>query len=111
MDDLISRQAALDALGEEPLVWHEGEDEIAERNQWRRDVNAIKAVPSVQPDIIMCKDCKRHNIGIGDFREDGNTRHWLWKDEACPLVQYRGKAQGHEFDYQFCAYAERRPDK
>lgn len=49
-DDLISRQAAIDALGEEPLVWHEGEDEIAERNQWRRDVNAIKELPSAEPE-------------------------------------------------------------
>ena len=26
--DLISRQDALDALGEEPPVWYDGEDEI-----------------------------------------------------------------------------------
>ena len=45
-DDTISRAAALDALGEEPPVWYDGEDEIAERNQWRRDVAAIKALPS-----------------------------------------------------------------
>ena len=48
-DDLISRQAAIDALGEEPLVWHEDDaGEVAERNQWRRDVAAIKALPSAQ---------------------------------------------------------------
>lgn len=46
MSDLISRQAAIDALGEEPPVWYDGEDELAERNQWRRDVDAIKAVPA-----------------------------------------------------------------
>jgi len=46
--DCISRQAALDALGEEPPVWYDGEDEIAERDQWRRDVAAIKALPSAQ---------------------------------------------------------------
>ena len=44
--DAISRQAAIDALGEEPPVWYEGEDEVAERNQWRRDVEAIKTLPS-----------------------------------------------------------------
>ena len=47
-DDTISRQAAIDALGEEPPVWYDGEDEIAERNQWRRDVAAIKALPPAQ---------------------------------------------------------------
>ena len=46
--DLISRAEAIDALGEEPPVWYDGEDEIAERNQWRRDVAAIKALPSEQ---------------------------------------------------------------
>ena len=48
--DCISRQQAINALGEEPPVWYDGEDEIAERNQWRRDVNAIKAVPIAQPE-------------------------------------------------------------
>lgn len=47
-NDCISRQEALDALGEEPLVWTDSEGEIAERNQWRMDVAAIKAVPSAQ---------------------------------------------------------------
>ena len=47
-DDMISRQAALDALGEEPPVWYDGEEELAERYQWRRDVAAIKALPSAQ---------------------------------------------------------------
>lgn len=49
--DMISRQAAIDALGEEPPVWYDGEDEIAEQNQWRRDLEAIKNLPSVQPEL------------------------------------------------------------
>ena len=48
-NDMISRADALNVLGEEPPVWYDGEDEIAERNQWRRDVDAIKALPSAQP--------------------------------------------------------------
>lgn len=50
MDDLISRRAAIDALGEEPLVWNDDDAEVAERNQWRRDVAAIKALLPVQPE-------------------------------------------------------------
>lgn len=46
-NDCISRQEALDALGEEPLVWTDSEGEIAERSQWRMDVAAIKAVTPV----------------------------------------------------------------
>lgn len=45
-DDLISRAEAIEALGEEPLVWCDDDYEIAERNQWRDDVEAIKSVPS-----------------------------------------------------------------
>lgn len=49
MDDTISRQAAIDALGEEPLVWNEDDvGEVAERNQWKQDVAAIKALPSAE---------------------------------------------------------------
>lgn len=50
MSDLISRQAAIEALGEEPEVWTDSDAEIVERNQWRMDVAAIKAVPSAQPE-------------------------------------------------------------
>lgn len=47
MDDLISRQEALNALGEEPLVWN-GWWELYKNKQWRKDVEAIKSVPSAQ---------------------------------------------------------------
>jgi len=49
MDDLISRQAAIDALGDEPEVWS-GKDEYEQglNNQWHYDVNALKAVPSAE---------------------------------------------------------------
>lgn len=44
--DLISRADAIEALGEEPLVWCDDDYEIAERSQWRDGVEAIKSVPS-----------------------------------------------------------------
>lgn len=76
MDDLISRQSTIDALGEEPEVWT-GNDEYAQglNNQWWHDVAAIKAVPSVQPELIRCKDCKHYVDEICDkwdnyLRED-----------------------------------------
>ena len=66
-DDMISRQAALDALGEEPPVWYDGDDEIAERNQWRRDVAALKALPPAQPDAVTASLEEL----INDYGEDG----------------------------------------
>ena len=54
--DLISRADAIEALGEEPPVWYDGEDEIAERSQWRADVEAIMSVPSAdRPMVIKCE--------------------------------------------------------
>ena len=69
----------------------------------------IDEQPTIQPEIIYCKDCVKHNKGLGNYEAhpDGSST-WIWKDSACPLVSWRDKAQGHEFDYQFCAYAEKR---
>ena len=65
-------------------------------------VEVIGALPSAEPDIIYCKDCKRYNISVEDT--------WDQYKKWCPLVAYRGKAQGHEYDYQFCICGERRTD-
>lgn len=69
--DLISRQAAIEALGEEPLVWCDGEDEIAEREQWRRDVDAVKALPSAQPERKTGKRINKtvQNMLKGDVKD------------------------------------------
>lgn len=48
MDDLISRQAAIEALGEKP----EGDDEWSSgcRNQWEWDTEILKTMPPAQPE-------------------------------------------------------------
>ncbi len=50
-------------------------------------------------EIVFCKDCRKHNLSVDDTQDYAN---------ACPLVEYRGKAMGHEFDYQYCAYGKRK---
>lgn len=47
MDDLISRQAAINALGEEPEVWTD-DDECSKGMlaQWQYDKRAIESLPS-----------------------------------------------------------------
>ena len=57
MDDLISRQAAIDAIEHrlaEPAYQHEGED-------WYTGMNCAESelyeLPSAQPEIIHCYDC------------------------------------------------------
>ena len=57
MDDLISRQAAIDALHMH-LMYRMGTDSNKKRlDEW------INNLPSVQPEIIRCKDCKHWREG------------------------------------------------
>ena len=50
MNDPVERQAAIDALGDEPEVWT-GKDKYAQglNNQWHYDRNALLALPSAEP--------------------------------------------------------------
>lgn len=58
-EDLISRKAAIDALGERPMVWTDDDQyALGERNQYDMNRLAIETLPSAQPEIIYCKDCK-----------------------------------------------------
>jgi len=100
MDDLISRRAAIDALGEEPMVWS-GKDEYEQglNNQWQYDLNAIKAVPAAQQ-WIPCKERLPEESGM--YIVSGKRKAWIckfirinvagvkiggWENDACnPVV-------------------------
>jgi len=60
----------------------------------------IEAI-SEMPEIIRCKDCRKHNITAAKAESIA---------EMCPLTTIRGKAKGHEFDYQYCPYGKLRGD-
>ena len=84
--DLISRQAAIDALGEEPPVWYDGEDEIAERNQWRRDKAALESLPSAEP-----------KTGEWVLKEH------LWECDQCGCrINRANPLKGNIWNYNFC---------
>lgn len=129
--DLIERRAAIDALrtcyDTETVTMDNGDEYI----NYEDAVGEIEQLPPAQPaeletlikaleiehqrllemqkalpEIIYCKDCRKHNKKVG-FDENFHT---VWKEDACPLVSWRGKAQEHEFDYQYCVFAERRTD-
>ena len=70
--------------------------------EWLRELQERRKAP----EIIYCKDCQKHNVRVG-YEVSFKTN---WRDDACPLADWRGKAQGHEYDYQYCAYAERRTE-
>lgn len=50
MDDLISRKAAIDAIGEKPFALTGGEYEQGLQNQWERDVDKIKILQPARPE-------------------------------------------------------------
>lgn len=64
-------------------------------------IEALEQEPceSRQAVIVMCKDCRKHNVSVG------------YQKDCCPLYEFRGMSFGHEHDYQFCCYAERRTDE
>lgn len=73
-----------------PITWQDG------------FVDAVDtAIEALSTDIVRCKDCVRHNVAVKDWYDDHEKK-------VCPLVEHRGKAQGHEFDYQFCCFGERK---
>ena len=78
-----------------------------EAEEYQRILDRFIAFASVEPEIIYCKDCRKHNQEDG-YYSDGHVVHL---EDSCPLIAYRGKAQGHEFDYQFCVCGERRIKK
>lgn len=86
MKDLIERQAAIDAVVKR------------DANCGIDSAEVLKLLPPAQPDIIRCKDCRKHNVHSG------------YKDDCCPLYEWRGMSYGHEHDYQYCSYAERREE-
>ena len=78
--DLISRQAAIDALNvlcQEHRYKIPGKRETySQYNEaWQdaldRAEGAIFNLPPVQPKIIHCKDCKHWNLQVGNVKGDG----------------------------------------
>ena len=82
MDDLISRQAAIDVAD---AVWSvTGDKNVAK--VW----DQIKDLPSAQPEIIRCKDC----------------RYYRWEIDMCDYPYATAQNVVHEDD--FCSKAERK---
>lgn len=87
--DTISRQAAIDALKKEQAYYaHEDGAEIF--YEYRHAIKALKNLPSAQPEIIRCKNCK-----------------WF-EDIGCAIKIVDDTDKPSEND--FCSFAERREE-
>lgn len=70
----------------------------------------LNEIPT-EVDVVYCKDCVKHNNDAWNYFEisdKGINPNYRWREQACPLVLFRGKAQGHEADYQYCVYGRRK---
>lgn len=93
--DCISRQAAIDALKVCITIGRGNGKSVALKiaNDYADIVKKrIETLPSAQPEIIRCKDCK-------------NSEHWYRDRRRCFLWSEDGVSV---FDDGFCSYAERK---
>lgn len=109
MNDTIYRQAAIDALAdmhcksdEDGYVW------IIRSDAWAR----IDALPSAQPKIIHCKDCKH-------WRQNTNYQGVPLSFGFCESDDMWRSLYGETYEVShidtdddfYCGYAERRTDE
>lgn len=105
-DDLISKTAAIDAVHKSILDFFDICDDDEESPMTYKDerllevnkviTTRIKAVPSAEPKIIRCVDCK---YMTEHYDTDGNAPYWTCSEWD----------SGTDYD-GFCHYAERREE-
>ena len=82
MNDLISRQAAIEAIEEyedrlQIVNWVENPGVPYKVHALNWAANTIRDLPSAEPEIIRCEDCKWHmdnfcgNFNVIGFKDDG----------------------------------------
>ena len=95
MSDLIDRQAAIDEIDEWIKAFREnGHKESAADACLIQD--GIIQLPSAQPEIVRCKDCRHFKQVFAPNDNDGLCGHWHSKCDA----------RTNRNDY--CSHAERR---
>ena len=108
MDDTISRQAAIDELKRISFShWFECGEYLLEDTREieiissSKALEAIEALPSVQPEIIRCKDCCFCNL---EYDDDDNQYY------SC-TARFDESGFWDEVEAEdFCSWAKRRTD-
>ena len=59
---LIDANALLENLGEEPMVWSDGEAEIQERNDWQRFKACVEAQDTVDAEPVVHGHWVKYNF-------------------------------------------------
>ena len=90
--DCISRQAAID----EVVAWLK--DRMSDKKNGKPLTERLRDLPSAQPEIIHCRDCK--------YQDKGSNERESWN-----LCEYRPWMYVPINDDHYCRYAERRTDE
>jgi len=105
MDDTISRQAAIDAIEQMqiPIMRSVFEYEQFIFKGMSEALNAVKELPSAQPEIIRCKDCKHWKIGTENLSCPNPA--------VCGLHSFMHRFERASLPEDYCSWAERRTDE
>ena len=116
MDDLISRQAVLDAFNTNLNELVVGGEENAKtvENYLNRVLDKIKCLPSVQPETYWKEQCQSYEQTINKLRESLSAQPEIIRGKDCRYYNSEEKEcldlLGHGRRWEeddFCSYAER----
>ena len=107
MKDPIERQAAIDVLKGLPTWWADeggyyggAQPPMVALLDPEDAVSAIENLPSAQPEIVMCKDCKHRiehkhygDLGESAYTCEGNMDGWILPDDYCSKAERRTDEQ------------------
>lgn len=92
-DDLISRRAAIDKVEEWIETYNSGRGGKRERDAIKRVISRIKKLPSAEPEIIRCKDCKyaspNGKYGCKAYHFKLYETHEMNADDYCSRAERR----------------------
>ena len=108
MNDLISRQAAIDAIHNLYAIHGSEGSWIDQKDAFK----ALNSLPSAQPTVdaepvIRCKDCKHRPKRTGN---EGNGFDYEFPDYKCPCQCDDGWYNRMPSDNWFCANGERKEE-
>ena len=101
--DSVSRQAAIDALGERPISWTDSEYELGKQNQYDEDMLALIDVPTVEVEPV------RHGRWLeGNRGKHDGTLYWY---RYCSECLYERHDDNEDKDTPYCPDCGARMDE